>query len=169
MIPVSLQPEPQDFDALVRQPGLLFLGTQGVPPATSLAKGKKLPPHWRKQLKELHTRYNGICAYVGVYVELCTGGASVDHFVPKSKALMDAYDWDNYRLACTNINAKKNAIPGLLDPFAVGAGWFSLDVLSGAIGVGSVPGRGAPRLARRALRSAESCSLAVGGVCSGGV
>lgn len=136
MIPVAAQPEPGSFNALVRQPGLQFLSANGIPPGVSLPKGKKLPPHWRKQLAELHAAYKGICAYIGVYIEISTGGASVDHFVAKSGALCDAYEWNNYRLACTNINSKKGSIPNLLDPFNVQSGWFVLDLLTGAIGVG---------------------------------
>jgi uncharacterized protein (TIGR02646 family) len=77
--------------------------------------------------------YGGICAYVCVYIELVTGSPSVEHFVPKSKALNQAYEWDNYRLACTKINSRKRDFLDVLDPFTLAAGWFELNLLDGSI------------------------------------
>ena len=74
MIPVSPKKEPGDFDANVRQPGLAWLAAEGIALNGPIPKGKKAPPHWRKCLGKLHKKYGGVCAYLCVHVERCTGG-----------------------------------------------------------------------------------------------
>ena len=52
---------------------------------------------------------------------------SVDHFQPKTKSPNLAYEWSNYRLAHQKINSYKGSSTGVLDPFHIQEGWFTLD------------------------------------------
>lgn len=142
MRPVKPAPEPQDFDAKVRQPGLSALAELvGEPPLIrrpgrkrrKLAESRdaipadKFPPFWTEATEDLLAGYQRICSYVGVYIEHVTGHATVDHMAPKSRHWDRAYEWDNYRLACGLMNSRKGAILTVLDPFLVQAGWFGLE------------------------------------------
>jgi hypothetical protein len=118
VIHVELQPEPDDFDARVRQPGLRALA----------AGAKELPPHWRHSIPELRKRYRSICAYLCIYVPRGTGAASVDHLAPKSRRREIAYEWSNYRFVCSLMNARKRDFEDVLDPMEVPDGWFTLDL-----------------------------------------
>jgi len=140
MIPVAPQPEHQDFDRIVRRPGQQWLFKELFPKQSlnsAAPKGTKFPSHWTKCLPEFHAAYAGICAYLGTYIELAVGAASVDHFAPKSKAAGLAYEWDNYRLACLAMNAKKNNFTDVLDPFVLPHGVFQLVLETGQINVNS--------------------------------
>lgn len=139
MIPVEPQPEPPDFDSKVRQRGLRALrelrAEEGLAPRPGRPRTRReatttdeLPPFWRECLDDLHTAYQGICAYVSMYIEKVTGARTVDHLVAKrSSGLEDAYEWSNYRLACARMNARKGAFADVLDPFEVGDGWFRME------------------------------------------
>lgn len=118
MIHVDPQPEPKNFDSEVRQPGLGSLQTG------------RLDPHWRKCLPDLWRLYGGICAYSCLYIPPVTGDKTVDHFVAKSSQPALAYEWSNYRLACSRMNTKKGRSDDVLDPFQVIDGWFHLNLLS---------------------------------------
>ena len=120
MIPVAPQPEPNDFDTQVRQPGLRWLAENHG------AASSQFPPHWRKCLTELHTAYDGICAYVCIYIEPVTGAQSVDHFIAKSPRPELTYEWSNYRLACARMNSRKREFEDVLDPFTLPLGTFRL-------------------------------------------
>ncbi|MCB9765813.1 MAG: hypothetical protein H6739_38920 [Alphaproteobacteria bacterium] len=156
MIPVTLQPEPADFDGEVRQPGLSAMQEQIGQPPTLKRRGPNIPqlvepktkkpitriedipsdalkPYWRDCLGQLHTAYGGICAYVCTYIPLDTGSRTVEHFVPKSADRLQAYEWSNYRLACGLVNAKKGVIPDCIDPFEVMDDWFVMDLVGGQI------------------------------------
>ena len=145
MIPVTPLPEPDDFDSKVRQPGLSAIAELTGNPPTIKRSGPKrekiaetpagippgeLPPFWRECLPDLLTGYDRICAYACVYIERVTGAGTVDHFVAKSGVVLEAYDWDNYRLACSLMNARKNDVPHVLDPFAIGSDWFRIELVS---------------------------------------
>jgi len=117
LIPVQLQPEPSDFDERVRQPGLQALRDNP----------DKLPDYWTRCLKQLHKAYQGICAYLCIYIPPGVGARSVEHFLAKSSERSLAYEWSNYRLACSLMNSRKNAYPDVLDPFEVGEHWFILE------------------------------------------
>ncbi len=117
MIRVDPQPEPPGFDDRVRQPGLRALAEDRNP----------LPAHWRECLNDLHTTYGGVCAYVSIYINKATGGRSVDHFVAKSSDPALAYEWANFRLACSLVNSRKGAFDDALDPFEVENDWFVLE------------------------------------------
>ncbi len=134
VIPVAQQPEPQEFDAAVRKPGLAALARLGWQ-----APGDAVPPSdqwkavWRACLPQLHLAYGGICAYACTYVERVTGAGSVDHFVAKSAGPKDAYEWTNYRLACAKMNSRKRDFSDVLDPFTLADGTFTLNLLDMAI------------------------------------
>lgn len=123
MISVIPKPEPQDFDARVRKPGVKFL--KGNPHPSD--KDFKKHNYWSKAAKCLHKAYLGYCAYTTLRL-LETG--SVDHFLPKTRYPYLAYEWDNYRLARQKINARKGNTEEIVDPFTVQIGWFILDLPS---------------------------------------
>ncbi|NOJ98112.1 hypothetical protein HMI51_34880 [Corallococcus coralloides] len=129
MIHVDRQPEPADFDARVRQKGIEDL--QGT---------DELRPHWRNCIHQLLQAYRRICAYSCLYIPPGTGAPSVDHLLPKSKRRDLAYEWSNYRLACSRMNARKNAFEDVLDPFDVQDGWFALELSTLQV----IPGAGLP-------------------------
>lgn len=133
MIHVIPQPEPASFDANVRQPGLKSLCEKGIDLSHSLAKGTKISPHWTKSLDDLYRSYGGICAYLAIHFERITGAGSVDHFAAKSQYAGLAYEWTNYRLACTRMNSRKNNYGDVLDPFEIENGWFQLELITGHI------------------------------------
>jgi hypothetical protein len=118
VIHVDPQPEPPSFAKRVRQPG-----------QKALAEGKdELPPHWRACLPDLYERYRGICAYLCVLIPRGTGARSVDHVVPKSKRRDLTYEWSNYRLVGSLMNARKREFEDVLDPFEIPDGWFLLEL-----------------------------------------
>ncbi len=133
MIPVKRAKEPHAFDSQVRQPGVKWLNQKGIPLSGKPPSGTKLPPYWRACLGDLHADYRGICAYLCVFVESVTGGNSVDHFVAKSKNAKAAYEWRNYRLACSTMNARKGDYDTVLDPFYVKVATFRLELVTGRI------------------------------------
>ncbi|MBF0582894.1 MAG: hypothetical protein HQL80_01520 [Magnetococcales bacterium] len=133
MIPVSPQPEPAQFDSDVRQKGLAHLVNKGLALDQPLPRGTKIESYWRACLGDLYTSYQGTCAYLAVYFERGTGAASVDHFVAKSQQAELAYEWSNFRLACTAMNTKKNRYDDVLDPFTLETNWFHLELLTGRI------------------------------------
>ena len=124
MIGVMQRPEPLppgfDFDASVRVPGNTWLT------ANPNALAKDMPPLWREAMPSLRASYKSVCAYFCCFVMPATGGGSTDHFVPKSKARKVAYDWDNYRFACTRMNSRKRDASEVLGPFGLPDGWFVL-------------------------------------------
>lgn len=146
MIRVHPAPEPAGFDEKVRQPGLRAIAALvGERSGTKRAKiadrpedipAGKLPPYWRRALDHLLASYDHICAYACVYIERVTGAASVDHFIPKSLAWNLAYEWHNYRLACSLMNTRKGSSAEILDPFAIEDGWFALEL----VGFQVIPG-----------------------------
>ncbi len=133
VIHVSPAPEPADFDVKVRRKGLKHLAGKRIPLYSPLPSGVGIPPYWRDCLDDLHKSYNGICAYLCIYIERVTGAASTDHFIPKSADPGLAYEWNNYRLASMTINAKKGICQTVLDPFKVRNDWFRLELLTGRI------------------------------------
>ena len=123
MIRVEEQPEPADFDAKVRKPGLRKLKSSGMAD----------PAIWRLCLEDLHDAYNGICAYLGIRIPRGTGARSVDHFVARKSDISLAFEWSNFRLACALMNSRKNKFDDVLDPFKVDDSWFFVNQLNGSI------------------------------------
>lgn len=116
MIHVERQPEPEDFDARVRQPG------------------KRKPTNraalWRRCLPQLWQAYDGVCAYLCVRIPPGTGARTVEHLAPRLKRPDLAYEWSNFRLVCALMNARKRDFEDVLDPFDVRDGWFTLELSS---------------------------------------
>lgn len=133
MIPVVQQPEPANFDAEIRQPGLAWLQAQGIALSGPLPKATKLPAYWSRTNEALWQAYGGVCAYLAIYFEWATGAASTDHFVAKSKDVALAYEWSNYRLSCLGPNRNKNKFDDVLDPIGLAADTFVLNLVSGEI------------------------------------
>ena len=148
MIRVAKQPEPKlpdfDFDGRVRKPGLSALAELTGKEKTIKRRGVKIKKraeseqelhpsilrkyaYWTRAIPALHAAYRGICAYSCFRIELIHG-PTVDHFVAiTSSVLSEAYEWDNYRLACSVLNSCKREFPDVLDPFAVEDAWFRID------------------------------------------
>ena len=133
MIPVKAQSEPAAFDADVRKKGLVYLQKHGFLLDQPLPPNANIEPYWRACLTDLHRAYGGVCAYVGVFFERVMGGGSVDHFIAKSTNAGLAYEWDNYRLACSTMNSRKRDYNDVLDPFRLAPDLFRLQLSTGHI------------------------------------
>lgn len=133
MIPVTLQPEPANFDAQVRQPGHSWLSSKSIAVNSAPPKASDLPNYWKRSNKQLWESYSGVCAYLAIYFEWPTGAASTDHFVAKSKHAGDAYEWRNYRLSCLGPNRNKNKFDDVLDPIGLQSDTFVLNLANGKI------------------------------------
>jgi len=133
MIPVTLQPEPADFDQRVRQPGRDWLANQGIALNAAPPRAADLPNYWTRSNRQLWEAYSGVCAYLAIYFEWVTGAASTDHFVAKSRHAGDAYEWGNYRLSCLGPNRNKGRFDDVLDPIGLQADTFVLNLSSGEI------------------------------------
>lgn len=133
MINVSPAQEPANFDLRVRQRGLTSLKMDGINPSTPLSAAYTFKPYWRDCIRDLHSSYNGICAYLCIRLEWVLGGVSTDHFIPKSIFPAHAYEWDNYRLSSSIVNSRKGTSLGIIDPFKVKNGSFHLELLTGKI------------------------------------
>lgn len=143
MIRVDLAAEPPNFDHDVRKPGLDAIRELVGEKPTKQRRGpkrkqstasrdaipaKKFPPLWRSALDDMLVAYKRLCAYTCLYIEHVTGGASVDHLIPKSTRWDHVYEWSNYRLACALMNSRKNEAMDVIDPFEVRDGWFALEL-----------------------------------------
>lgn len=133
MIPVAAKPEPAAFDAAVRQKGLAHLILGDFPLNLPLSPNADIEPYWRACLTDLHQAYGGVCAYLCVFFERVMGGGSVDHFIAKSANAGLAYEWDNYRLACSTMNSRKREYSDVLDPFFLAPDLFRLQLSTGHI------------------------------------
>jgi hypothetical protein len=124
MIPVIPQPEPPNFDEVVRQKGLRFLRKfTTTKPTTSQWKEHA---YWNKLQVEFYNAYRGICAYSAHWVPR-SDNPNIDHYIPKFARPDLAYEWSNYRLACPFINGCKADFQDVLDPFTIQENWFTLD------------------------------------------
>lgn len=135
MIYIEQQPEPENFNQIVRQKGLAHLQECNIDLNKPLPPSTKVSPFWRECMLDLHSSYKGICAYMGVYFEAVLGGTSVDHFIAKSSNAGLTYEWSNYRLACTTMNSRKNKFDDVIDPFSdiLKLELFHLNLISGEI------------------------------------
>lgn len=155
MIRVVPAPEPADFDRKVRQPGLRAIAEMTGSPGLPKRRGRpreivatspdeipadKFPALWTAALPELLEGYGRVCAYMSFYIERVTGAASVDHMLPKSIDWREIYEWRNYRLACSLMNSRKNAYQDVLDPFAIEADFFRIEL----VGYQVIPAPGLP-------------------------
>lgn len=143
-MPVALAPEPASFNHNVRQPGLSAidelvgrtprLRRRGKPrkkiaTTESAIPAGSFPPFWRQALDDMLSAYERRCAYLAMFIEE-TGNPTVDHVIPKSMAWNLVYEWSNYRLCASLVNAKKGELVNLVDPAQMHAGWFALDLVS---------------------------------------
>jgi uncharacterized protein (TIGR02646 family) len=133
MIYVVAQSEPAAFDADVRQKGLAYLTAKKFALDQPLPPKAEIEPYWRACLTDLHQAYGGVCAYLGIYFERVMGGGSVDHFVAKSVIAGLAYEWSNYRLACSTMNSRKREYSDVLDPLFLATDLFHLKLSTGHI------------------------------------
>jgi len=133
MIHVDAQPEPDSFDSEVRQKGVAWLKKKNIALDQPLPSKTEIETYWRSCLDDLHTSYKGNCAYLSIFFDQVTGGGSVDHFIAKSKRADLAYEWSNYRLACSRMNSRKRDFDDVLDPFEIKTGWFRLEPVTGRI------------------------------------
>lgn len=120
LIPIVPKPEYADFDATVRQPGQAFLATTPNPNAKEFSKHN----YWKKAAPSLHAAYGKICAYTCIYL---VDPGTVDHFLPKAKVPLQAYEWNNFRLARARFNTSKGDTLEVMDPFAIQEGWFTIE------------------------------------------
>jgi len=120
MIRVQPQPEPPEFDKLVRQPGLAYLQGNAKPTHNQW----KSHSYWRKIIPQLRKSYKEICAYCCHWIPPDTGSSTVEHFLSKDKYQKQAYQWDNYRLVSGPLNGRKGTREDILDPFQIQNGWF---------------------------------------------
>ena len=157
MIRVTPALEPDDFDSKVRQKGLSALAEMVGEPPSVTRRGRKrvkkiwgrrddipaseFPPFWTKALDDLLTAYDRLCAYTALYIHHATGAPSVDHLVPKSRHWDKAYEWTNYRLACSLVNTKKG-VQDVLDPFEIQDDWFELELVGFQVRAGPDVARG---------------------------
>jgi len=164
VIHVSPANKPADFDAKVRQPGLRAIAEMvGKPPPYPRTSGKRhkkiatreacipadaFPAYWTEALDELMAAYNETCAYSCFRIHPVTGARSADHFAPKSRGWRHVYEWLNYRLCCSRMNARKNDFGGVLDPFQIKLGWFQLELL----GFQVVPDHSLPKKIREKVQ-----------------
>ncbi|MDE0003826.1 MAG: hypothetical protein OXQ29_14145 [Rhodospirillaceae bacterium] len=141
MMRVIPAPEPESFDKVVRQRGLRKLqsiaereygGSMDAIPTS------KFPPYWRDSLDDLPKAYHRICSSLCLYISRGTEARSVDHMVARDTAWNQAYEWSNFRLACSLMNARKGKAPFVLDPFQVKDGWFALELVEFQV----LPGEG---------------------------
>lgn len=133
MLHVTPQPEPEDFDAKVRQKGLAHLKDKGIALNNPLPEKTKINAYWKDCLEDLFDSYSSTCAYLAVYIERVTAIGSVDHFAPKSLLPAQAYEWSNYRLVCSRMNSRKREFEDVLDPFFIEDGCFHLELITGRI------------------------------------
>lgn len=142
MIRVAPAGEPASFDARVRRRGLDAIAelVGEAPSRTRRGPRRKrtfasrdqipadaFPPLWRDALPELRNAYDGLCAYLALYIEHGTGAPSIDHFVPRSKDWRLVYEWSNYRLCSSLINGHRSDRELAHDPFMLEPGLFALE------------------------------------------
>jgi len=172
LIPVVFhETPPADFEIKVRGPGLRAITEmvgEEVMPKRPGRKRKKIaerredlpggcyPDFWTRVLDELFEAYSGICGYCCLYIEPGTGDPTVDHMVPKSLNWQFVYEWQNYRLACGQMNTNKDQSVDVFDPFEVGEGFFALELIEFQV----VPGpRAAGEILSRVQRTIEILKL----------
>ena len=120
MIRVLPKPEYAAFDSDVRVPGRRFLTNNPSPLSREFGRHN----YWTRAKRELRRAYLR-CAYTSRRIR--GDNVSVDHFLPKAKYPLLAYEWDNYRLARPKLNRNKGDSEDLFDPFHVRDSWFFLD------------------------------------------
>jgi hypothetical protein len=143
VIRVRLAEEPASFNATGRAPGLRAIAEMvgEKPPREAGKRFKKIadrredipsdefPSYWTYALDDLLRLYDQVCAYCCFRIHSVTGSRSVDHFVAKSRRWDRTYEWNNYNLACSLLNARKKSFDDVLDPNWIDDGWFRLELV----------------------------------------
>jgi hypothetical protein len=132
VIPVVPQPEPEDFDELVRKRGKKFLSKFTTSKPTS--KQWSSNDYWNEVRTCFYDAYQRICAYSAHWIPP-TANPNIDHYIPKSVNKDLAYEWSNYRLACPLANTLKRDYQDVVDPFTLKKESFFLDFPSLLISV----------------------------------
>ena len=133
MIPVARKLAPRGFNGKVFHKGRAWLRERGLKLSGPAPEGLELKPFWRVCLGDLYRAYGGVCAYLCIFIEKIVGWPTVDHFVPKMKAIEHAYRWSNFRLACLEMNRRKQDYEDVLDPFTVPEETFHINLFNGMI------------------------------------
>lgn len=127
MIKISLHAPPAKYYSRVRKPGLKYLRHKPHPTASEFRRHA----YWSEIHDDLYQDYKGICAYCASWTPRTPSKrldhTSVDHFLPKSLNPYLAYEWDNFRLCRSRLNANKADQLTVIDPLYVTNGWFALD------------------------------------------
>lgn len=124
MLKLLLQPEPPDFDSIVRQPGMaLIYRLLQIHPKI---KSSQFIDYWNNSPypDKFHNAYNNTCVYYGRRYE--ADFLQTDHYKDKLNFPALAYEWDNYRLSSLSANRAKGN-KSVLDPCLIENDWFELD------------------------------------------
>lgn len=121
MLHLTLKPEPKNFDADVRQPGLKWISEH--------PNSKDYPDYWRHIRGDLRHAYNSICVYTGLYLP----SGVVEHAKPKAKYKDLVYEWNNYRYADPTVNSTKKDKVCPVDPTEINDGDICLDPFTGEV------------------------------------
>lgn len=140
MIPVARVPEPPDFDSKARTPGLRWLAENPT--------ARRPRDYWSPFRHELAAGFEHRCAYSAMLDLGCT----VDHFESFEVAPRLSYEWSNYRYCSQWLNSSKKG-RRVLDPHAVGEGWFEVLLPSLQLILTDKVPEGARALAEETLRS----------------
>jgi hypothetical protein len=122
MIPVANPiPEPPDFDAVCRAPGIAWRAARrlrGEPP-----KASEFPNLWAKYEADLSRAFKGRCGWWAMWI----AEGEVEHYLSKKNRPDLIYEWSNYRYIAGSVNGSKgNHDDKVLDPFEVQDGWFEV-------------------------------------------
>lgn len=123
LIHVPPQPEPPEFDQLVRSRGKRFLLKHPRPTSKLFATHA----YWVDIHPQLRRAFRGICAYTCHWISEDTGWKTVEHFRAKERYPNLAYEWTNYRYVCGLVNGRKGIAQDVIDPFKLMDGWFVID------------------------------------------
>lgn len=122
MIPVANPiPEPPDFDAVCRGPGIAWWCARRL--AGETPKTSEFPNLWAKYESDLAHAFHQRCGWWAMWI----AEGEVDHFLSKKNRHELAYEWNNYRYIAGSVNGSKgNHDDKVLDPFEIQDGWFEV-------------------------------------------
>jgi hypothetical protein len=116
VIHVDPIPEPEGFDAEVRQRGQVWLAEH--------PKAARPRPLWSPYLPHLAAGFRHLCAYSAMHIE---DDGTVDHYQSCATHRALTYEWSNYRFTSARMNSVKGTANGrVLDPFEIGDDWFDI-------------------------------------------
>ena len=129
MIPIRRFKEPSYFDSKVRKKGLSFLKKYDG----KVPHGVCFPDYWTACKDDLYSNYKGICAYTCLHIHKMTSNPNVEHIKPKRLFPDLAYEWENYCLACSRINARMGERLKIINHFDIKKNMFFLVLETGHI------------------------------------